>query len=71
MKTSCIKYIIQREDGQFYYKNASISSLYGYTENFGKAHLFETEKGAEKRLYTANPMKARIRPVTITLGVVL
>ena len=59
------KYVIRREDGKFYYKG-SVSSLYGYTEDFGKAYLFDTPRGAKSRLFTANPMKASVRAVTVT-----
>lgn len=44
-----IMYVIQRADGQFYWKHQSISSCYGY-DSFDKAHLFATEKGAKSRL---------------------
>lgn len=44
-------YVIQRADGKFYWKDQSISSLYGY-DSFDKAHLFATEKGAKTRIRT-------------------
>ena len=41
-------YVIQRADGQIYWKDQSISSYYGY-DSFDKAHLFTTEKSAKTR----------------------
>lgn len=60
-------YVIRRDDGKFYYKHPSISSHWGYKENFNEAHLFSTEAGARKRLFTAD-MNAKILPVKITLS---
>lgn len=65
MKTA-EKYVIVREDGKFYYKGHT-SSVYGFTEVFSGAFIFNSVIGAKSRLYTANPMKAEVRPVTITL----
>ena len=60
------KYVILREDGKFYYKG-NASSVYGFTDVFSGASIFNSVKGAESGLYTAKPMKAEVRPVTITL----
>lgn len=61
------KYVIQREDGMFYWKHKSISSFWSYKPDLKDACLFETEKGATARLFTANPLSATVRKVTITL----
>ena len=61
------KFVIQREDGMFYWKHKSISSHYGYKPDLKDAYIFDTEKGAKGRLYTANPMTATIKKITITL----
>lgn len=63
---SCTKYVIQREDGQFYYKGQA-SSSYGFTDDFSKAFLFATERGAEGRLRCSGNLKSEIRKVNITL----
>lgn len=59
------KYVIQRADGQFYYRK-SVSSAWGFTEDFDKASLFESEKGAKSRLDIAGE-GARIRKVAVGL----
>lgn len=59
------KYVIQRADGQFYYRK-SMSSAWGFTEDFDKASLFESEKGAKSRLDIAGE-GARIRKVAVSL----
>ena len=66
-KTSnAILYVLQREDGKFYYKG-STSSWFGFTDKLSDAFLFKTEKGANQRTFVANPMKATVRKVKITL----
>ena len=59
------KYVIQRADGQFYYRKG-VSSAWGFTEDFAKASLFESEKGAKGRLDIAGE-GARIRRVAVSL----
>ena len=63
--TGIKKYVIQRADGQFYYRK-NVSSAWGFTEDFGKASLFESEKGAKSRLDIAGE-GAKIRTVTVWL----
>ena len=62
-----LKYVLQRADGQFYWKDKSVSSRWGYTEDFGKAYLFDSEKGAKTRVYTGGE-GVRIRPVFVALA---
>ncbi len=64
-----IKYVIVRDDGFFYWKNKSTSSSYGYEKEFSKAYLFDTEAGAKKRLFTAQPQAAEVRKVRVLLDV--
>lgn len=59
------KYVIQRADGQFYYRK-SVSSAWGFTDDFNKASLFESERGAKSRLDIAGE-GARIRDVVVGL----
>ena len=60
-------YVIQRVDGQFYWKHQSISSCYGYG-SFDKAHLFTTEKGAKSRLGHGNDgQECKVKRVKVTL----
>ena len=63
-----IMYVIQRADGQFYWKDQSISSYYGY-DSFDKAHLFATEKGAKARLKVIgrNGQECKVKRVKVTL----
>lgn len=65
MGSQTIKYVIQRPDGQFYYRKG-VSSAWGFTDDFGKASLFESEKGAKSRLDVAGE-GARIRKVVVAL----
>ena len=65
MEQITTKYVIQRADGQFYYRK-NVSSAWGFTEDFNKASLFESEKGAKSRLDIAGE-GARIRRVVVSL----
>ena len=65
MENVTTKYVIQRADGQFYYRKG-VSSAWGFTEDFGKASLFESEKCAKSRLDIAGE-GARIRKVAVGL----
>ena len=60
------KYVLQREDGQFYYKWYG-SSRHGWTEDFNKAFYFETKKGAKSRMYTSGDMNCKIQEVNCRL----
>jgi hypothetical protein len=67
MEKTTTKYVLQRADGQFYYKGR-VSSSWGFTEDFNKAYLFDTEKGAKLRQsLPAAGKDAVIRPVIIGL----
>ena len=66
MEKTTTKYVLQNSDGEFYWKDKSVSSRYGFTEDFGKAYLFDSEKGAKTRLYLAGE-NGVIRPVIIGL----
>ena len=60
-------YVIQRADGQFYWKHQSISSCYGY-DSFDKAHLFSTEKGAKSIIgYSSDGQECEVKQVKIVL----
>lgn len=68
MEKTITKYVLQRADGQFYYKKNSTSSSWGFTDDFGKVYLFDTEKGAKLRQsLPAAGEGAIVRPVTINL----
>jgi hypothetical protein len=66
MEKITTKYVLQNADGQFYWKDKSVSSLYGFTDDFGKAYIFDSEKGAKTRLYLAGDGGV-IRPVVVGL----
>lgn len=60
-------YVIQRADGQFYWKHQSISSCYGY-DSFDKAYLFSTEKGAKSRIgYGNEGQEYKVKQVKVIL----
>ena len=61
------KYVLQKADGQFYWKDKSVSSKWGFAEEFDKAYLFDSEKGAKTRLDIAGE-GARVRKVSIWLS---
>lgn len=60
------KYVLQNANGQFYWKSKSTSSSWGFTKDFNKAYIFDSEKGAKSRLDIAGE-GAVILKVTITL----
>jgi hypothetical protein len=66
MEKTTTKYVLQNSDGEFYWKDKSVSSRYGFTEDFSKAYIFDSEKGAKTRLYLAGE-NGVIRPVIIGL----
>ena len=60
-------YVIQRDDGIFYWKHQHFSSYYGYV-SFNKAHLFSTEKGAKSRIgYDSDGQECKVKQVKVTL----
>ena len=59
-------YCLQREDEKFYWKGAT-SSQYGWTDDFKRAHLFITEKGAYSRAYTSDGQKCHVCEVMCQL----
>ena len=63
------KYVLQNAKGQFYWKRKGTSSSWGFTKDFYKAYIFDSEKGAKSRLDIAGE-GAVILKVTITLEVV-
>jgi hypothetical protein len=66
MEKTTTKYVLQNSDGEFYWKDKSVSSRYGFTEDFSKAYIFDSEKGAKTRLYLAGE-NGVVRPVIIGL----
>ena len=43
-----IMYVLQNEDGSFYWKSDSVSSMHGLNKDFKNAYLFKTKQGAER-----------------------
>lgn len=63
-----IMYVLQRADGKFYWKNQNTSSSYGYEDEFEKAFLFSSERGAKSRMgYGCQGQECKIRKVKVTL----
>lgn len=62
-----IMYVLQDEDGKFYWKNENTSSSHGLKDCFENAYLFKTKKGAELRRKLPCFSKCTIREVEIKL----
>lgn len=62
-----IMYVLQDEDGKFYWKNENTSSSHGLKEGFKNAYLFKTKKGAELRRKLPCFSKCVIREVELKL----
>ena len=60
-------YVLQSEDGKFYWKNENTSSSHRLVEGFENAFLFKTKKGAEQRKKLPCYSKCIIREVEIKL----
>lgn len=61
-------YVIQRNDGAFYWKHPSISSFNGFDADFSKAALYKSEKQAQNIADIPRYKgECRVRKVTITL----
>ena len=60
------KYVLRNSDGQFYWKDKSVSSRWGFDNDFNKAYLFDSEKGAKSRLDIAGE-GAEIVPVLVII----
>ena len=59
-------YVLQREDGYFYWKG-NVSSRHDWVKEFDKAFLFQTKQGAKSRMFTSQKMSCEIREVLIQL----
>ena len=62
-----IMYVLQNEDGTFYWKNENTSSSHRLKEGFENAYLFKTKKGAEQRIKLPCYSKCTIREVELKL----
>lgn len=64
-----IKYVIQKEDGQFYWKSPNISSYYDWKDGLKNATLFQTKHNAEDRanLLRNASINCEVREVIVTL----
>ena len=60
-------YVLQNEDGKFYWKDENTSSSHRLMEGFENAFLFKTKKGAEQRKKLPCYSKCTIREVEIKL----
>ena len=61
-------YVIQRNDGAFYWKDQNISSFNGFDIDFDKAALYKSEKHAKMiACLLFYKGECRVRKVTITL----
>lgn len=62
-----IMYVLQHEDGRFYWKNDNTSSSHGLKEGFENAFLFKTKKGAEQRKKLPCYSECTIKQVEVKL----
>ena len=60
-------YVLQSEDGKFYWKNENTSSSHRLVEGFENAFLFKTKKSAELRKKLPCYSDCIIREVEIKL----
>lgn len=60
-------YVLQHEDGRFYWKSDSASSLHDLKEGFENAYLFKTKRGAEQRKKIPYYSKCAIKQVELKL----
>ena len=61
------KYIIQREDGLFYWRGWA-SSQHGWEKSFDKAYLFNSITSATTRAkYFSHRYVCKVKPVIVTL----
>ena len=64
--TKITRFVLQREDGKFYWKGQS-SSSYGWKDGLENAFIFKSEQGARSRIFTCDDYKCEIKKVKITL----
>lgn len=62
-----IMYVLQNEDGSFYWKNENTSSSHGLKDGFENAYLFKTQKGAEQRKKIPCYSKCTVKEVELKL----
>lgn len=62
-----IMYVLQNEDGRFYWKSDGVSSMHGLNKDFEHAYLFKTKQGAEQRKKLPCYSKCTIKTVEIKL----
>lgn len=69
MKQTFTRYVIQREDGKFYYHGA-ISSVLGYVDDIEKALLFKELWRAKLSLVReSNVAKVELKEVKVTIEI--
>ena len=61
------RYVIQNQEGKFYWKNTSTSSCYGFDSSFDKAFFFRNEKYALTRIKTLNVQNCIVKKVVCKL----
>ena len=61
------RYVIQNQEGKFYWKNTSTSSCYGFDSSFDKAFFFRNEKSALTRIKTLNVQNCIVKKVVCKL----
>ena len=66
MKQTFTRYVIQREDGKFYWQGR-ISSYNGYADNLDEATLYDKESIA--RVIASNVVNVEVKEVKVTIEV--
>lgn len=69
MKQTFTRYVIQREEGKFYWQGR-ISSYHGYSDNLGQATLYKIKTHA-KRIANleSNVAKVEVKEVKVTIEI--
>lgn len=62
-----IMYVLQNEDGSFFWKSDGVSSMHGLNKDFKNAYLFKTKQGAERIKKLPHYSKCTIKEVELKL----
>lgn len=63
-----VMYVLQNEDGRFYWKSDSIYTMHGLNKDFENAYLFKTRNEAEQIKTLPRFQKCAIREVEFKLS---
>ena len=61
------KYIIQKDNGAFYWEDSSSTSFWGLHKELGDAYLFQTKIEAERKIEVRYLQNCQVREVELKL----